>query len=175
MMGLNENQILKSALKKMDKGISYSDLDAKERMSLDIMVNHVENVDLIKFYFDRGGTFGQVETKVRVKSVDDQLIDYSERDKKNAGRVGWLMPYYHIEDDTNLPWVTVWTEDKIEDTKNIMGYYYETINVYLHNLELIEVGDQNIKYFEYDLEKKRKEDFWIKNKMSKNNTDETNT
>jgi hypothetical protein len=174
MMGLNENNILQSALKKMDNGIPYSYLDAKERMSLDIMVNHTENIDLHKFYRDRGNTFGHVDTKVRVKSVGDQMIS-SERDRKNAGRIGWLMPYYNIEDDTNRPWVTVWTEDKIEDKRNIMGYYYDTINVYLHNLELIEVGDQNTKYFEYDLEKKRKEGFWIKNKMGKNNTDETNT
>jgi hypothetical protein len=174
MMGLNENQILQSALKKMDKGIPYSDLHAKERMSLDIMVNHTENIDLHKFYRDRGNTFGHVDTKVRVKSVGDQMIS-SERDRKNAGKIGWLFPYYEIEDNTNYPWVTLWTEDKIEDPRNIMGYYYQTINVYLNNIELIGVGDQNTKYFEYKQNKKRKEYLWIKNKMSKNKTDETNT
>jgi hypothetical protein len=159
MMGLNEdteNQYLDSALSKLDQGIHYNELPAKEKISLDIMVNDSERITPTEWYKQNGGTFGFMETKVRVKNADAQGQP-SKRDAENAGEVGWLLPYIHYTQDTPpIPWVSMKTEeiDKSDFWRGSdMGYGYKELSVYLDNIEIIAVEDINPKFVEYEKEK----------------------
>lgn len=157
MMGLNEdNQYLDSALAKLDQGTHYNDLPAKEKISLDIMVNDVDRITPIEWYKQNGGTFGFLETKVRIKNADAQGQP-SKRDAEHAGEIGWLFPPIHYSQDTpRIPYVTMKTEkiDKSDFWRDTdMGYNYKELNVYLDNIEIIAVEDINPKFVEYENEK----------------------
>ena len=160
MMGLNEddeNQYYNSAVEKMGQGIHYRDLSPKEKMSLDIAVNDKEKNNLTSWYKQNGGTFGLLETKVRVKDADAQEV-YSESDLANAGKVGWLFPYIEYTEEeapdwVARAWVSMQTETIIKDKRSDMGYYYERISVFTANLDILEVGDKNQKFVDYEYEK----------------------
>jgi hypothetical protein len=159
MMGLNEdeqNQYLDSALSKLDQGTHYNDLPAKEKISLDIMVNDTDRITPIEWYKQNGGTFGFLETKVRIKNADAQGQP-SKRDAEHAGEIGWLFPPIHYSQDTPpIPYVIIKTEkiDKSDFWRDTdMGYNYKEEHVYLDNIEIIAVEDINPKFVEYEKEK----------------------
>jgi hypothetical protein len=45
------------------------------------------------------------------------------------------------------------TETIIKDKRSDMGYYYERISVFTANLDILEVGDKNQKFVDYEYEK----------------------
>ena len=159
MMGLNEddqNQYLDSALSKLDQGTHYNDLPAKEKISLDIMVNDTDRITPIEWYKQNGGTFGFLETKVRIKNADAQGQP-SKRDAEHAGEIGWLFPYiHHTQDTPPIQWVTMKTEEIDKSDlwrQSDMGYGYKELHAYLDNIEIIAVEDINPKFVEYEKEK----------------------
>jgi hypothetical protein len=158
MMGLNEDaSYFDSALNKIQTGVNYDELDPRERISMDILVNDSDKITPSAWYKQNGGTFGFLETKARIKDVDAQ-VQSSKRDAENAGKVGWLFPYIHYtQDEPPIEWVSMKTEeiDKSDIWRSSdMGYNYEEIHVYLDNIEIIAVEDINPKFVEYEKEKK---------------------
>ena len=158
-MGLNEdeqNQYLDSALSKLDQGTHYNDLPAKEKISLDIMVNDTDRITPIEWYKQNGGTFGFLETKVRVKDANAQGQP-RKMDAEIAGEIGWLFPYiFYSQDTPPIPYVKMKTEkiDKSDFWRDTdMGYNYKEEHVYLDNIEIIAVEDINPKFVEYEKEK----------------------
>jgi hypothetical protein len=159
MMGLNEddeNKYLGSALAKLDQGIHYRDLPEKEKISLDIMVNDTDRITPIEWYKQNGGTFGFLETKVRVKDANAQGQP-RKMDAEIAGEIGWLFPpIFYSQDTPPIPYVKMKT-DKIDKSDfwrdSDMGYNYKEEHVYLDNIEIIAIEDINPKFVEYENEK----------------------
>ena len=158
MMGLNEDaSYFDSALNKIQTGVNYDELDPRERISMDILVNDSDKITPSAWYKQTGGTFGFLETKARIKDVDAQ-VQPSKRDAENAGKVGWLFPYIHYsQDEPPRPYVQIKTEEIDKSSfwaDTDMGYNYKEINAYLDNIEIIAVEDINPKFVEYEKEKK---------------------
>lgn len=110
--------------------------------------NRLKSLNLLKIYKENGGTFGNLNIKVKIKDVNQQPINH-EFSKEFAGKEGYLTQYIQVNNSTNKPYVTVRFDEFISHPDSFGGGTYEHRPIYLANMFPIDYDEIKSTFADY--------------------------
>ena len=158
-----ENKYQDQALDRLKQVGSFDKLSEVDKLILLAPSKDIEKLkklNLLKIYKDLGGTFGNKQLKVRVKSLKDQFLPIAN-DKEYADKEGYLSPYINYNNDNphGRQWVSMQLDDFIPKLGNVGGGSFDSANVSLDNIFPIDYNDKSPEFVRYEqkCEQERKE------------------
>lgn len=147
---LLENKYQDQALDKLSKVGGFDKLPDLERLVLLAPsgdISKLKNINLQKVYKEKGGTFGNLQIKVRVKDINNQPIDH-KFSKEFAGKDGYLFSPIHY-DDKSQPYVIVRFKEFTSNPEYKGGGSYEERPIMLANIFPIDYNDIDDEFAKY--------------------------
>jgi hypothetical protein len=110
--------------------------------------SRLQSLNLIKIYKENGGTFGNLNIKVKIKDSSQQPIKH-EFSREFAGKEGYLTRFIHVNSSTNKPYVTVRFDEFIDHPDSFGGGSYEHRPIYLANMYPIDYDEVKSEFANY--------------------------
>lgn len=149
---INESRYTDFALDSLEKAGGFDKLPEIDKLVLlgpSGDIPKLQALDLIKIFKSNGGTFGKLQTKVRIKKIDNQPIDH-KFSKEFAGKDGFLFPYISYTEN-NEPYVSVRFKEFYSDLGSFGGGSYEERPIMLKNMFPIDYNDVDDEFAKYQL------------------------
>jgi len=145
----NKEEFQNKALEKINKVGGFNNLPDIDKLALLGGTNDdkLKKLNLGKIFKQNGGTFGKLEIKVKVKSVNEQPINH-KFSKEFAGEEGYLFPYINYTDD-NEPYVTVRFDKFVSNLNSFGGGNYEERPIMLDNIYPIDYDEIKSEFVKY--------------------------
>lgn len=159
-MHLNENRYQDMALDTLQRTGSFDKLPEIDKLVLLAPsgdITKLQALDLIKIFKSNGGTFGKLQTKVKIKDVANQPINH-KFSQEFAGKEGWLFPYINHDEETGQGYVSVRFKDFNSDLGNFGGGNYEERPIMLANMYPIGFNDIDGEFEKYQLKTDQERD-----------------
>jgi hypothetical protein len=118
----------------------------------------LKNLDLGKIFKENGGTFGRFNVKVRIKSINEQMINHTFS-KEFAGQVGYLNGYINYSDESG--YVTVRFNNFLKNTDLKGGGSYIERPIFLLNMYPIDYNDIKSEFKDYDLRVEKDRQYFV--------------
>ena len=149
--GLEENkqEFQDRALDKINKVGGFDKLSDIDKLALLGGTNdgRLMSLDLNKIFKENGGTFGQLEVKIKVKDINQQPINH-KFSKEFAGKEGYLYPYINYTENGE-PYIKVRFDEFISNPDYKGGGSYEERPIFLANIYPIDYDEIKSDFVKY--------------------------
>ena len=149
---LNENNYIDAALDNLERVKDFNKLSEIDKLILLAPSRDISKLKRLSFhqiFKDLGGTFGNLKLKVKIKDVNEQLIDH-KFSKECAGKEGYLSSYiFYPEDNYRDGYVTVRFNEFVNDPDMKGGGTYNEYPIFLANMYPLDYNDTLEDFVKY--------------------------
>lgn len=120
----------------------------------------LKTLDLSKIIKENGGTFGRFNIKVRIKPMNEQLINHTFS-QEFAGQIGYLYPYTDYSNDDHSSYATVRFNNFVKNDDYKGGGTYIERPIFLLNMYPIDYNDINSEFKDYDKRVEKDKQYFV--------------